>query len=441
MIHHKLQFTMRPLLLLLVFSIPLASAAQDISKAIDQAADTLLPKVIEWRRYLHQHPELSDQEVHTAEYVVEHLQQLGMDIHTEVGGHGVVAILQGKKPGPVIALRADMDALPVTERVNLPFASHDTAFYNGQTVGVMHACGHDAHTAMLMGAAQVLAGLRDKLHGTIVFLFQPCEEGGPAGEPGGAERMISQGAMDNPKVDVVFGLHINSATPIGVIKYKSGSFMASADQFSIHVKGKSSHGSMPWLGIDPIVVSAQIIEGLQTIVSRQEDLTKAPVVITVGAINSGIRFNIIPEDADLLGTIRTLDPKMQQDIHEKVRRMAESIASASGAQAEVTFDTKTLVTYNDPALTAQMLPSLQKAAGTANVIPTEWVMGAEDFSYYGQKAPALFFYLGGMPAGADPAKAPAHHTPDFYIDDSRLDVGIKAFCQLVFDYERLHPVH
>lgn len=429
---------MKPLLLL-AFAVPLTSVAQDITKVIAQQADTLLPQVIEWRRYLHQHPELSDQEVHTAEYVVEHLQQLGMDIHTEVGGHGVVAILQGKKPGPVVALRADMDALPVTERVNLPFASHDTALYNGQEVGVMHACGHDAHTAMLMGAAQILAGLRDKLHGTVVFLFQPCEEGGPGDEPGGAERMISQGAMDSPKVDVVFGLHIISSIPIGVIEYKSGSLMASADQFSIHVKGKSSHGSMPWLGIDPIVVSAQIIEGLQTIVSRQEDISKAPVVITVGAIHSGLRFNIIPEDADLLGTIRTLDPKMQQDVHEKVRRMAESIAAASGAQADVTFDTKTLVTYNDPALTEQMLPSLQKAAGSANVLPTTWMMGAEDFSYYGQKAPALFFFLGGMPAGADPAKAPAHHTPDFYIDDSRLDVGVKAFCQLVFDYERMHP--
>lgn len=430
---------MRSLLFPLLFLIPLAPMAQDLTKAIAAQTDTLLPHVIEWRRYLHQHPELSDQEIHTAEYVVEHLQQLGMDIHTEVGGHGVVAILQGKKPGPVVALRADMDALPVTERVDLPFASHDTALYNGQEVGVMHACGHDSHTAMLLGTAQVLANMRDKIRGTVVFFFQPCEEGGPAGEPGGAERMISQGVMDSPKVDVVFGLHINSATPIGVIKYKSGSFMASADQFSIHVKGKGSHGSMPWLGIDPIVVSAQIIEALQTIVSRQEDLSKAPVVITVGSIHAGNRFNIIPEDAELVGTIRTLDPKMQDDVHAKVKRTAESIAAASGAVAEVSFDTKTLVTYNDPALTAQMLPSLQKAAGAANVIPTDWVMGAEDFSYYGRKAPTLFFYLGGMPAGQDPAKAPAHHTPDFYIDDSRLDVGIKAFCQLVFDYERLHP--
>ena len=431
---------MRSFLLLLILCLPGALWAQDITKLIAQQTDTLLPHVIEWRRYLHQHPELSDQEIHTAEFVVSHLQQLGMEIHTEVGGHGIVAILKGNKPGPVIGLRADMDALPVTERVNLPFASHDSAVYNGRETGVMHACGHDSHTAMLLGTAQVLANMRDRLAGTVVFLFQPCEEGGPVGEPGGAERMIAQGAMDNPKIDVMFGLHINSATPIGTIKYKSGSFMASADMFTVHVKGKSSHGSQPWLGVDPIVVSAQIIEGLQTIVSRQEDLTKAPVVITVGAIHSGIRFNIIPEEAELLGTIRTLDTGMQQEVHGKIQLMVEGIAAASGAQATVSFETKTLVTYNNPDLTAQMLPSLQKAAGASHVIPTEWVMGAEDFSFYGKKAPALFFYLGGMPLGMDPTKAPAHHTPDFYIDDSRLDVGVKAFCQLVFDYERLHPV-
>lgn len=432
---------MKPYLLLLILASPFTVAAQDVGKVIDQKATDILPAVIEWRRYLHQHPELSDQEIKTAEYVVEHLQTLGLDIHTEIGGHGVVAILKGKKPGPVIALRADMDALPVTERVNLPFASHDTAEFNGQTVGVMHACGHDAHTAMLLGTATILSGMRDRLAGTVVFLFQPCEEGGPSGERGGAERMISQGALDSPKVDVVFGLHIISNVPVGTIAYKSGSFMASADQFDIHVKGKSSHGSQPWLGIDPIVVSAQIIEGLQTIVSRQEDITKAPVVISVGSIHSGLRFNIIPETADLVGTIRTLDPGMQTDVHEKIKRMVTSIAAASGAEATVTIDTKTLVTYNDPALTTQMLPSLQKAAGVDKVNVVAGVMGAEDFSYYGQKAPALFFFLGGLPAGADPAKAPAHHTPDFYIDDSRLDVGIKAFCQLVFDYERLHPKH
>lgn len=431
----------KPLLLFLL-GLPLAAGAQDLTKVLHEQATAVLPKVIEWRRYLHQHPELSDQEVNTAAFVVDHLQQLGLDIHTEVGGHGVVAILRGKKPGPVIALRADMDALPVTEKVDLPFASHDTAVYNGQTVGVMHACGHDAHTAMLLGVATILSGMRDKLAGTVVFLFQPCEEGAPAGVPGGAERMIAQGALDSPRVDVVFGLHIQAAQPIGTLVYKPGSFMASADQFNIHITGKSAHGSQPWQSIDPIVVSAQIIEGLQTIVSRQEDISKAPVVITVGSIHSGLRFNIIPETADMVGTIRTLDPFMQQDVHERLRRTVTSIAAASGARADVSIDTKTLVTVNDSALTNQMLPSLQKAAGADHVhLAPAGFMFAEDFSYYGQKAPAMFFFLGGLPAGADPAKAAPHHTDKFYIDDSRLDLGVATFCQLVFDYERLHPAH
>jgi amidohydrolase len=426
-------------LLLILLVLPLYSAAQDLTKAIHEQAAAILPHVIEWRRYLHQHPELSDREVKTAQFIVEHLQELGLDIHTEVGGHGVVAILRGKKQGPVIALRADIDALPITERVDLPFASHDSTQFNGQTVGVMHACGHDSHTAMLLGAATILSSMRDKLAGTVVFLFQPCEEGAPAGMPGGAMRMISQGVLDDPKVDVVFGLHIISNIPIGTIEYKQGSIMASADQFDIHIRGKGSHGSQPWLGIDPIVVSAQIIMGLQTIVSRQEDITKAPVVISVGSIHAGNRFNIIPESADLVGTIRTLEPTMQKDVQERIKRTAASIAAASGATADVSIDTKTLVTYNDSALTAQMAPSLQKAAGADHVHLTKALMGAEDFSYYGQKAPSMFFFLGGMPAGADPAKAPAHHTADFYIDDSRLDVGVMAFCNLVFDYERLHP--
>ncbi|HTJ12679.1 MAG TPA: amidohydrolase [Dinghuibacter sp.] len=432
---------MRPkLLLCLMTALPCVAGAQDLTRSIHDQAAALLPKVIEWRRYLHQHPELSDQEVNTATFVVDHLQQLGMDIHTEVGGHGVLAILHGKKPGPVIALRADMDALPVTEKTDVPFASHDTALYNGQTVGVMHACGHDAHTAMLLGAATILAGMRDKLAGTVVFFFQPCEEGAPPGMPGGAARMISQGAMDNPKVDVVFGLHIQSNLPIGDIVYKPGSFMASADEFNIHITGKSAHGSQPWLSIDPVVVAAQIIEGLQTIVSRQEDISKAPVVISVGTIQSGVRWNIIPGTADLTGTMRTLDPAMQKDVHDRFNRTVTAIASASGAKADVSIDTKTLVTYNDSALTAQMLPSLQKAAGAEHVhlAPSGFMM-AEDFSFYGQKAPAMFFFLGGLPVGADPAKAPPHHTDHFYIDDSRLDVGVATFCQLVFDYAKMHP--
>ncbi len=425
---------------LLLVTCSLGAAAQDINKLIDERADSVLAQVIEWRRALHQHPELSDQEIHTAEFVVQQLQELGMEIHTNVGGHGVVAILRGKKPGPVVAIRTDMDALPVTERGNLPFASHDTAELEGLTVGVMHACGHDAHMAMLLGTAKVLAQLRDRLPGTVVFLFQPDEEGTNADEPGGARRLIADGALDSPRVEAVFGLHIFSNIPVGDILYKSGPMMASSDLVSIHVKGKSSHGSQPWFSIDPIVVSAQIIMGLQTIVSRQENIFKAPVVVTIGSVHSGNRFNIIPESTDLIGTVRTLDSGMRVDVLQRIQRTATDIAAASGATADVAFQSKTLVTYNDSALTAEMLPALRRAAGAEHVHPTTGMMVSEDFSYYGLKAPTLFVFLGGMPAGADPAKVAFNHSPDFYIDDSRLDVGVKAFCHMVFDYAKLHPV-
>jgi amidohydrolase len=327
-----------------------------------------------------------------------------------------------------------MDALPLTERANLPFASKETAEYNGQTVGVMHACGHDSHVAMLMGTAEVLSGMKDKIKGTVVFIFQPSEEGAPAGEEGGAELMVKEGVMDNPKIDAIFGIHINSQTEVGKIKYKPGAALAAADIFSIKIKGKGSHGSQPWFGVDPIAVASQVINGLQMIVSRESELTKAPVIITVGKINAGVRENIIPEELTMAGTIRTLDSAMQKDVHEKIKLTAEKIAESMGATAEVTIKTQTLVTYNTPDLVKKMLPSLEKAAGKENVIENEWITGAEDFSYYGAKAPSFFFFVGGMPKGQDPKKAPAHHTPDFYIDDSRLDVGVKAFCNIVFDY-------
>ncbi len=346
----------------------------------------------------------------------------------------MVGILKGGKPGPVIALRADMDALPVYERGTLAFKSTDSAEYLGQRVPVMHACGHDSHIAILLGTAEVLSSLKKEVPGTVKFIFQPAEEGPPGEEEGGAPLMIKEGVMDNPKVEAIFGLHINSQTPIGKIKYKSGAEMASSDWFTVTVKGKQSHGSQPWSGIDPVVVAAQIIQGFQTIVSRQSELTKAPVVITVGKIHSGVRSNIIPEELVMEGTIRTLDSKMQQQVHERMKLMATHIAAASGATATVSIDTKTKVTYNDPTLVKRMAPSLEAAAGKDNVSETEWTTGAEDFSFFGDKAPAFFFFLGGMPAGQDPAKAAAHHTPDFYIDDSKLDVGVKAFCQLVFDY-------
>ncbi len=428
---------MRKTILLGICALPLFTMAQVTTATIEKSAKDINDSVIAWRRHIHQFPELSNRETNTMNYIVSKLQGLGLEIKAPFAKTGVVAILRGGKPGPVVALRADIDALPVVERGNLPFASKLTSEYNGQKVGVMHACGHDSHTAILLGTANALSKMKKEVPGTVIFLFQPAEEGAPGTEEGGAPLMIKEGALSNPKVDAVFGLHISSGVEIGTIKYHSGSFMASSDWFTIKVKGKQTHGSMPWGGIDPIVVAAQIITGLQTVVSRQEDLTKAPVVITVGRINSGVRANIIPEELNMEGTIRTLDSKMQKDVHERIKQTATKIAEASGATAEVFIDTKTLVTYNDPALVKMMLPSLETAAGKGNISESTWTTGAEDFSFYGEVAPSFFFNLGGMPAGMDPKKAAPHHTPDFYIDDSKLDVGVKAFCNLVFDYARL----
>lgn len=419
-------------LMMILTIVPLLSDAQvrDLDKNVAQVKDS----VIAWRRQIHQHPELSNHEYHTAAFIAAHLKKLGLEVQTGIAKTGVVAVLKGGKPGPVIALRADIDALPVYERASLSFKSLDSAEYLGQKVPVMHACGHDTHIAILLGTAEVLSAMKKDISGTVKFIFQPAEEGPPGTEEGGAPLMIKEGVMDNPKVDVIFGLHINSQTPVGNIKYKSGSVMASSDWFTVKVKGRQSHGSQPWHGIDPVVVAAQIIQGFQTIVSRQSELTKAPVVITVGKIHSGVRSNIIPEDLVMEGTIRTLDTKMQQDVHARMKLTAEKIAEASGATAELSIDTKTKVTYNNPSLVSAMLPSIKAAAGAEKVTEADWTTGAEDFSFYGDKAPAFFFFLGGMPEGQDPEKAAAHHTPDFYIDDSKLDVGIKVFCQLVFDY-------
>ncbi len=413
------------------------SAQTDIVKLKAKAAaaaDKIEAKCIAWRRDIHEHPELGNRETRTAKIIADHLRKLGIETKEGVAKTGVVGILRGAKPGPCVALRADIDALPIVERVNIPFASKQKSTYNGQEVGVMHACGHDTHVAMLMSVAEILAGMKSELKGTIKFIFQPAEEGPPEGEEGGAPLMIKEGVMDNPKVDAIFGLHIESDIEAGKIEYKPGAFMASSDWFHIVVKGKGSHGSQPWKGIDPIQISAQIIEGLQSIVSRQSELTKAPVVITVGKIHGGVRSNIIPEECIMDGTIRTLDNNMQKEVHERIKLMTTKIAEASGATAEVTIDTKTLVTYNTPELVTKMIPSLQSAAGAENVKEREWVTGAEDFSYYGVKAPAFFFYLGGMPKGKNPKTAPPHHTADFYVDDSGMKTGIKAFCDLVIDY-------
>jgi amidohydrolase len=428
---------MRKSILALATMVPLFSIGQKGPMEYEPLVSSVSPKVIEWRRFIHQHPELGNREVKTAEMVANHLRSLGIEVRTQVGVTGVVGVLKGGKPGPVVALRADMDALPVKERVNVPFKSEVTAEYLGQTVPVMHACGHDSHVAILMGTAEVLSKMKKDVPGTVVFIFQPAEEGPPGDEEGGAPLMIKEGALDNPKVNAIFGLHINSQTPAGMITYKSGATMASSDWFSIKVKGKQTHGSQPWGGIDPIYVSSLIVQGLQGIVSRQSELTIAPVVISVGKINSGVRNNIIPEEATMDGTIRTLDPRMQKETHERIRKVATTIAEAYGATAEVDIDTKTLVTYNHPQLTELLVPALEKAAGKENVKAKEWTTGAEDFSFFSDKVPGIFFFLGGMPAGMNPKEAFPHHTPDFYIDDSKLDVGVRAFVELVFGYAAL----
>lgn len=401
---------------------------------INAAVDKIESKCIAWRRDIHEHPELGNNEYRTAKLIADHLRSLGIEVQEKVGKTGVVGILKGAKPGPCIALRADMDGLPIVERVNLPFASKAKSTYNGNEVGVMHACGHDTHVAMLMSTAEILAGMKDDLKGTVKFIFQPAEEGPPENEEGGAPLMVKEGVMENPKVDAIVGFHIESYIEVGRIEYKPGAFMASSDWFTIKVKGQGSHGSQPWLGVDPIAVSGQIIQGLQNIVSRRIDLTKAPAVITVGKIEGGVRNNIIPEECVLYGTIRTLDSKMRLDIHKKIKMVATNIAAANGATAETAIDEKTLVTFNDPTLLKKLIPSLENAAGKDNVAERNWVTGSEDFSYYGLKAPAVFLYLGGMPKGNDPQKAPAHHTPDFYVDESGMKTGIKAFCNIVFDY-------
>jgi amidohydrolase len=414
----------------------ISANAQELPKNFNQIVQDIEPQLIKWRRHFHENPELSNREFNTGKYIADYLKTLGIEVHYPVAKTGVVAILKGGKPGPVVALRADIDALPVQERTPVPFASKVKTEFMGQTVDVMHACGHDSHISILMATAKVLQSMQKDVPGTVVFLFQPAEEGAPGTEEGGAPLMIKEGALDQPKVEAVFGLHIEAELPVGSIHYKEGAFMASSDWFTIKVNGKGSHGSQPWGGVDPIASAAQIIEGLQHIVSRQMNLITAPVVITVGTIKGGVRSNIIPETAELTGTIRTLDSKMQSEVHDRIRSTVKNIAASSGATADVTIDTKTLVTYNEPSLVKKSLPSLIKAAGANNVFETTWQTGAEDFSFYNAKAPSFFFYLGALPAGKNPKDAAPHHTPNFYIDESGFGVGVKAFCNLVFDYAK-----
>jgi amidohydrolase len=433
---------MKKLFLLHAFALLLGvmSSAQknNTAAAIDVAAEKISPQTTAWRRDFHQHPELGNHETRTAKIIADHLRSLGLEVKEGFGKTGVVGILRGALPGPVIGLRADMDALPIVERTPVSFASSVKSMYNGQEVGVMHACGHDAHVAILMSTATVLAGMKNQLKGTVKFIFQPAEEGPPAGEEGGADLMIKEGVLENPRVDVVFGLHMAAAVESGKIRYRPGGEMAASDWFTIKVHGKGSHGSQPWAGVDPIVVAAQIIEGLQTIVSRQTELTRDAAVISVCVIQGGVRSNIIPEDVQLTGTIRTLDTAMQRDIHERMRRTVTKIAESAGATADINIENKTLITYNDPALVQKTLPSLQKAAGAANVQVMEAMTGSEDFSFFAAKVPAFFFFLGGMKRGQDPHTSFPHHTADFYLDESGFVLGVKAFCNLVLDYGNLH---
>ena len=410
--------------------------SQVLPKNFNDLTKQVEPNLIEWRRHFHEFPELSNREFNTGKYIAEYLKSIGLEVKYPVAKTGVVAILRGGKPGPNIGLRADIDALPVLERAPISFASKVKAEYNGQQVSVMHACGHDAHTAILMATAKTLKDMQKDVAGTVVFLFQPAEEGSPNNEEGGAPLLIKEGAMDNPKLDVVFGLHMAASLPAGMLAYKSGAAQASSDLFKIIVHGKGSHGAMPWGSVDPIVVSAQIIEGLQHIVSRQSDLTKAPLVISIGSLHAGVRANIIPETAQMDGTIRSLDPIMRKETHEKIKQTANAIAAASGATVEVDIKTQTLVNYNDPALSKKAAISLSKVAGAENVFESNWTTAAEDFSFYGEKAPTFFFSLGGMEKGKKASEVGGHHTPDFYLDESGFINGVKAFCNLVFDYAK-----
>lgn len=423
-------------LVLSLLSLSAFAQTEALKLQVSKKADALEKQIISWRRDFHENPELSNHEVRTAAIIAKHLQSLGIQVQTGVATTGVVGILKGGKPGPVVALRADMDALPVTERTPVSFASKVKTMYNGQEVGVMHACGHDSHMAILMAVAEILSSMKSELHGTVKFIFQPAEEGVPAGEKGGAQEMVKEGVMENPKVDVIFGLHINSQTEVGKIGYRPGGTMAGVNDMQIIVKGRSAHGAYPWSSVDPIVVSAQIINALQTIVSRNLNLTENPAIVTIGAIKGGNRSNIIPETVEMLGTLRAFTSADEKMLIERVKQIATKTAEAAGAVAEVKipYSSHYPVTYNEPSLVEKMLPTLQQTAGKGNVLLRPPVTGAEDFSFFQQKVPGIFFFLGGMPKDGNALTAPSHHTPDFYIDESGFTLGVKALCNLTLDY-------
>ena len=423
-------------ILLIMLSSKAFSQKNGLRAAISAGASGVEKKMIAWRRDFHEHPELGNNEIRTSGIIAKHLEALGMTVMVGVAKTGVVGILKGGKPGPVVALRADMDGLPVTERVDLPFASKVRTTYNGQDAGVMHACGHDTHMAILMGVAEVMAAIKKDIPGTVKFIFQPAEEGVQAGEEGGAALMVKEGVLENPKVEVIFGLHINSQTPVGTITYRPGGTMAAVNDLKITVTGRQAHGAYPWSSIDPIVVSAQIINNLQTIVSRNLNVTENPGVVTIGAVNGGLRSNIIPEKVEMLGTIRNFSKEDEAMFIERVKTIAIKTAEAGGATAEVKipYSNHYPVTFNDVALTEKMLPSLQATAGRDHVLLKPPVTGAEDFSFFQEKVPGVFIFLGGMPKNGNPLKAPSHHTPDFFIDESGFVLGVNALANLTVDY-------
>ena len=412
---------------------PAPPPASALGPELDRLAAAVEPELLAWRRHLHQHPELSNRETETSKYVAERLTSFGLQPKTGIARTGVVATLQGGRPGPVVALRADMDGLPVREEVDVPFASKAAGEYEGRQVGVMHACGHDTHMAILLATARVLSQVRDRLPGTVKFIFQPAEEGVPVAErPAGAELMVKEGVLQKPKVDAVFGLHVFANVPTGQITYRSGPFMAASDSFEINIKGRQTHGSTPWRGVDPIVVGAQIVNALQTIVSRNVDITRLPAIVTVGQFQSGVRNNIIPDTARLVGTIRTFDDQVQTDIHARVRKIAESVATGLGATVDVRIDKGPPVTSNDPALTARMLPTLQRVA-PRRVSESELITGAEDFTFYQREVPGLFFFVGITPKD-QVGKAAQNHSPFFVVDETALMTGVRALTHLTADY-------
>ncbi|MFT4943427.1 MAG: amidohydrolase [Candidatus Paceibacteria bacterium] len=416
--------------LLLIITVCTTNAQMD--QSILRDIKNIESQIIDWRHYFHENPELSNREFKTAEKIAKHLKALGLEVQTGVAITGVVGLLKGNNPGKVVALRADIDGLPVTERNDLSYKSNVTATFLGTKTGVMHACGHDTHIAILMGVAEVLSKHKDKINGSIKFIFQPAEEGPPPGEEGGAKLMIKEGVLENPTVDAIYGLHISSGTAVGTITLKPEGIMAAVERFVVNVQGKGSHGSAPWSGIDPILISAKIIDGFQTIISRESYLIEAPAVITVGKITSGTRFNVIPESAEMIGTVRTLNPEMRTMIIRRMTEMAGDIAKAYGGTATIDWQNNTIVTYNDPALTARAINTLKKVAGDDNVLGMKAVTGGEDFSYFQEKIPGVYFFLGGMtPGNKEPYP---HHTPDFKIDDAGMILGAKSLTQLALDF-------